>query len=263
LVTQVGRVDDQAANQAAWDAIQQAKSEGLVDITDVIESIDYRDYEANARAFAEAGYDVVVTVGNDAGAATYTIAALHPQVYFIGADQRPSVDQDNLPNLVWLVFREDHLGFLAGAMAAAMTQTNKVGAVCSSDAWPPMKSYGDGFMSGVRYINPNVKATVTYHNEVGQIASLNDPGWGESAANSLLDEGADVVFGAGETTGSSALESSASCGAYVIGADIDQYFTLPAAAPRMLTSVLKLVTPGVFDLLKSARDAQDNNSAFQ
>lgn len=263
MVTQVGRVDDRAANQAAWDAIQQAKAEGLVDKTDVIETIDYRDYEANVRAFAEAGYDVVVTVGNDAGAATYTIAALYPEVYFIGADQRPSVDRENLTNLVWLVFREDRLGFLAGALAAGMTKTGKIGAVCGSDAWPPMKSYGDGFMAGVLYINPNVKATVTYHNEVSQNASLNDPGWGASAANSLLEEGADIVFGVGGTTGNSALEAAASHGAYVIGADIDQYFALPAAAPRMLTSVLKLVTPGVFDLLKAARDAMDNMIAFR
>jgi basic membrane protein A len=263
LVTQVGRVDDQAANQAAWDAIQQAKAEGLAEKTDVIETIDYRDYEANVRAFVEAGYDVVVTVGNDAGAATYTIAALYPKVYFIGADQRSSVDQENLPNLVWLVFPEDHLGFLAGALAAAMTQTGKVGAVCGSDAWPPMKSYGDGFMAGVLYINPDVKATVTYHNEVSLNASLYDTGWGEAAANSLLDEGADIVFGVGGTTGSSALESAASRGAYVIGADIDQYFALPAAAPRMLTSVHKLVKPGVFNLLKAARDSLDNKSAFR
>ena len=263
LVTQVGRVDDQAANQSAWDAIQQAKSEGLADKIDVIETIDYRDYEANLRVFAEAGYDVLVTVGNDVSAATYKIAALYPEVYFIGADQRSSADQDNLPNLVWLVFPEDHLGFLAGALAAAMTQTGKVGAVCGSDVWPPMKSYGDGFMAGVLYINPDVKATVTYHNEVSLNASLNDPGWGASAANSLLDEGADIVFGTGGTTGSSALESAASRGAFVIGADIDQYFALPAAAPRMLTSVLKLVKPGVFNLLKAARDAVDNMSAFR
>ncbi len=256
-------MDDRASNQAAWGAIQQAKSEGLADKTAIIETINSRDYEANVRVLAEAGYDVVVTVGNDAGTATHTIAGLYPEIYFIGADQRPFGDPDKLPNLVWLVFPENQLGFLAGALAAAMTQTGKVGAVCGSDAWSPMKSYGDGFMAGVLYINPDVKATVTYHNEVSQKASLSDPGWGESAANMLLDEGADIIFAAGGTTGTSALEAVASRGAYAIGADIDQYLALPVAAPRMLTSVLKIVAPGVLDLLRAAREAQDNHSPFQ
>jgi hypothetical protein len=31
----------------------------------------------------------------------------------------------------------------------------------------------------------------------------------------------------------------------------------------MLTSVLKLITPGVLDLLRAARDAQENSSPFR
>ena len=263
LVTQVGRLDDQAENQAAWEAIQQAKSDGLADKVAVIETIDSRDYEANTRVFADAGYDVVVTVGNDAEAPTFSIAGLYPKVYFIGVDQRPPVDQHNLPNLVWLVFPEDHLGFLAGALAAAVTQTGKVGAVFASDALLPMKLYGDGFLAGALYSNPEVKATVTYHNEVAQGTSLDDPGWGEAAANSLVDEEVDIIFAAGGSTASSALEAAASRGVYAIGAEIDQYVALPAAAPRMLTSVLKLITPGVSDLLKAARGASDTQSAFR
>ena len=40
----------------------------------------------------------------------------------------------------------------------------------------------------------------------------------------------------------------------VIGVNTDQYLTLPAAAPRMISSATKLVTPGVFELIKLARD---------
>jgi len=36
--------------------------------------------------------------------------------------------------------------------------------------------------------------------------------------------------------------------------DTDQYLTLPEAAPRMLSSAMKLITPGVFDLIKLAQD---------
>ena len=256
-------MDDRASNQSTWDAILQAKSEGLANKFASIETVDYQDYLANTRVFAEAGYDVVVTVGDDASAATYTTAGQYPAVYFIGADQHTSAEENNLPNIVRLDFRENQLGFLAGAMAAAMSQTGRVGAVCGSDAWLPMKLYGDGFLAGAIYINPQVKATVSYHSEGGVNASLNDPGWGEAAATSLIDEGADAIFATGGTTGSSALDAAASHGAYVIGAEIDQFIALPGAAPRMLTSVLKLITPGVLDLLRAARDAQENSGPFR
>jgi basic membrane protein A len=263
LVTQVGRVDDGASNQAAWEAIQRASSEGLADKTSIIETIDSRDYEANVRAFAEAGYDVVVTVGNEAEAATYSIAGLFPKIYFIGADQQPSADEANLPNLVWLVFPQDHMGFLAGALAARMTQTGRVGAVLDSDALPPMKLYGNGFLAGVKYIDPETKATVAYHNEVDPSASINDPIWGVAAANGLIDEGADIIFAAGGTTANGAIENAASRGIYAIGAEIDQSTKLPSAAPYILASIMQLISPGVSDLVKAAREAADSHSPYR
>lgn len=262
LVTDVGRRDDRAYNQVAWEGIQQAKSDGVADWTASIETIDVRDYAENIRVFAEAGYDVIVTVGYDLSAATYAAAGQYSNIFFIGADQRQSENQNNLPNLVWLVFPEDQLGFLAGALAASITQTGQVGAVCGSDAWLPMKSYGDGFIAGSLYINPDVKATVTYHNDVGLDETFTDPVWGAATANSLVDSGADIIFGVGGTTGSSTLVAAVTRGAYAIGADIDQYYALPVAAPRMLTSVLKMIAPGVVDLLREAKNAQARTGAF-
>jgi basic membrane protein A len=263
LVTEVGRVDDRSYNQAAWEGIQQAKADGLADKTAFIETIDSRDYEENIRVLAEAGYDAIVTVGEAMSDATYPAAGEFTGTFFIGVDQRQPVNLVSMPNLVWLVFPEDRLGFLAGALAAAMTQTDRVGAVCGSDAWPPMKLYGDGFIAGALYINPDVIATVSYNNDVGLTETFDDPRWGAAAANSLLDAGADIIFGAGGTTGNSALETAAMRGAYVIGADTDQYYTLPAAAARMLTSVLKLISPGIVDLLQAAREAKATKGAFR
>jgi basic membrane protein A len=262
LVTEVGRREDRAYNQAAWEGIQQAKSEGVADWTASIETIDARDYEENIRVFAEAGYDVIVTVGYDSSAATTAAAGQYSNVYFIGADQRPPGNQNRLSSLVRLVFPEDQLGFLAGALAAALTQTGQVGAVCGSDAWPPMKSYGDGFIAGALYSDPDVKATVTYHNEVGLEKTFSDPEWGAAAANALVDGGADIIFGAGGTTGSNAVVAAARCGAYGIGADVDQYYLLPVASARILTSVLKMIAPGIVDLLRSAKDNQTGTGVF-
>jgi basic membrane protein A len=39
-----------------------------------------------------------------------------------------------------------------------------------------------------------------------------------------------------------------------IGVDTDQYYTVPECQEVMLTSAMKLITPGVFDLLKMAQE---------
>jgi basic membrane protein A len=123
LVTAVGLRDDHAYNQAAWDGVKQAASAKVADWTASIESVDARDYDANIAVFADAGYDVIVTVGSGLDDATRSAAGKYPGTYFIGVDQSEPTDQAPSPNLAGVVFPADQAGFLAGAAAALMTRT--------------------------------------------------------------------------------------------------------------------------------------------
>ena len=93
-----------------------------------------------------------------------------------------------------------------------------------------------------------------YHSDVGFDKTFTDPEWGAQTAKSMMDQGADAIFGCGGITGNGAITAAAQAGAYAIGVDTDQYLTLPEAAPRMLSSAMKLITPGVFDLIKTVQD---------
>jgi len=262
LVTQVGRRDDRSYNQAAWDGVQRARNSGAADWIASIETVDARDYEENMRVFGEAGYDVIVTVGSGMSDSSRIAAAAYPDSYFIGLDQDQSTGQEFNPNLIGLVFAEDQIGFLAGALAALMSQTGQIGAVCASDALPSMQRYGEGFLAGAAYISPSVEATVTYHNEVGLDKTFDDPEWGAATANALVDSRTDIIFGIGGETGNNAIVAAVARGAYAIGADTDQYYALPVAAPHLYVSVMKLISPGVAELIKTARDAQAGNAVF-
>jgi basic membrane protein A len=262
LVTNVGRRDDRSYNQAAWEALQQARTSGAATWIASIETVDARDYEENISVFAEAGYDVIVTVGNAMSESTRAAAKAYPDSYFIGLDQDQSANQDFSSNLTGLVFAEDQIGYLAGALAAMMSKAGQIGAVCASDALPSMKRYGEGFANGATYINPKIEVTVTYHNDVGLDTTLDDPEWGAAKANSLVDAGADIIFGVGGATGNNAIVAAVTRGAYAIGADTDQYYAQPVAAPHLYMSVMKEITSGVVELIKSARDAQAGTSAF-
>lgn len=252
LVTNIGKVNDKSFNQSAWEGVYQSQREFGAQVQ-YIETVDQKDYDKNIAAFADEDYDVIVTVGFSMSEATRKAAGLYPNVNFIGVDQ---FQEETIPNVVGLIFPEDQAGFLVGALAAMMSKSRQIGAVCGPDVIPPVWRFGEGYRAGAAYID-NVQSTTTkvliaYH-ENNDIA-FTDVEWGAETAKSMMDQGVDVIFGCGGVTGNSAITTAAQAGAYVIGVDTDQYLTLPEAAPRMLSSAMKLITPGVLDLIRLSRE---------
>jgi basic membrane protein A len=247
LVTDVGEIDDKSFNQSAWEGVQLAGEEFGAEV-DYIETKDAKDYMANIELFTKNDFDIVVTVGFALGEATLEAAALYPDVYFIGVDQGQWGGV--VENVAGLIFNEDKSGFMAGALAGLLTETNTVAAVLGTDLIPPVVAFKEGYESGAAYVNPDVNVISTYH-PGGLDVAFTDPEWGATTAKQALDSGADVVFGAGGKTGNGALIETAGVeGAYCIGVDSDQWFTVPEAHSCLVTSAMKLIDSGVFDLIK-------------
>jgi basic membrane protein A len=255
LVTDVGRVNDRSFNQSAWEGVQQAaETLGLAeDNIRYIETQASTDYADNIQQFIDAGYDVIVTVGFALADATIEAATNNPDVYFIGVDQ---FQAEELPNLTGLIFEEDKSGFLAGALAALLNESGTIASVLGTDLVPPVVAFGTGYENGAKYINPDINVITTYH-PGGLDVAFTDPEWGAATAAQALDQGADVVFGAGGQTGNGALQEVASrvtedSQPYCIGVDTDQWETVPAAHPCLVSSAMKLITPGVVELITRA-----------
>ncbi len=246
LVTDVGKIDDKSFNQSAWEGVKQAQKDLGAQI-DFIESTDSKDYATNLGTFIDQDFDVIVSVGFALGEATTKAATANPKVNFIGVDQ---FQGKVLPNLTGLIFNEDKAGFLAGALAGLVTKTNKVGAVLGTNLVPPVVAFKEGYEAGAKYTNPKVSVKSTYHPGGLDVAFV-DPTFGADTARQALDQGIDVVFGAGGSTGNGALAEVAKKGgaAYCIGVDTDQWETVPEAHPCLITSAMKLITPGVVKLI--------------
>jgi len=258
LVTDVGKIDDKSFNQSAYEAVKQAEKD-LGAIVQYIETTDSKDYDKNIATFADAKYDVIVTVGFNLGEATDAAGSKYPDIKFIGIDQFQAAV---VPNVVGLNFPEDQAGFLVGALAAMMTKTKKIGAVCGTDAVPPVWRFGEGYRAGAAYIDPTVEVNVVYHNDVGFDKTFVDPEWGKTTAISMIDKGVDVIFGAGGKTGNGALGGAALKGVYAIGVDTDQYYTVPEAQKVLLSSAMKLIVPGTFNLIKMAKEGKFPSGNF-
>ncbi len=246
LVTDVGAIDDKSFNQSSWEGVQLAVTK-LEARANYIETKDAKDYMANIELFAARHYDLIITVGFGLGEATVQAATKYPGIHFIGVDQ---FQPNTISNVAGLIFHEDQAGFLAGALAAMLSETGIIAAVLGTDLVPPVVAFKKGYEAGARHIKPDIRIISTFH-PGGLDVAFTDPEWGASTAKQALDQGADVIFAAGGTTGNGGLiEVASRAGKYCIGVDSDQWITLPEARPCLVSSAMKLITPGVFDLIK-------------
>lgn len=252
LVTDVGSINDKSFNQSSYEGIVQAQKELGAEIK-YIETKDAKDYSKNIDQFVQEKYDVIVTVGFAIGDATIAAAKASPTVKFIGVDQFQAAE---VANLAGLIFDEDKAGYLAGALAAMVTKTKNLGGVFATDTVPPVWRFGEGYRAGAKATDPNIQLQIIYHSDVGLDKTFNDPAWGKTTALAMFDKGADIVFGGGGNTGNGALAAAAERkdkGVLCIGVDTDQYETVPESKPVILTSAIKLLTPGVFNVVKAVQ----------
>ncbi len=219
-----------------------------------IETAAATDYANNIGQFVDDGANVIVTAGSALTEATAAAAADNPDVTFIGIDQ---IQATPICNLTGLVFAEDKAGFLAGALAGLLTESDTIASVLGTDQVPPVVAFGEGFENGAAHTNEGVQVITTYH-PGGLDVAFTDPEWGATTARQALDNGADIVFGAGGLTGNGALtEVAKQEGALCIGVDTDQWETVPDAHPCLVTSAMKLINEGVQELVAAAVDGID------
>ena len=253
LVTDVGKVDDKSFNQSAWEGAKAA-AKSHNGFSKYIETQDPKDYASNIGLFADAGYNVIVTVGFLMADATAAAAEMYPDVKFIGVDQ---YNASPATNYTGLGFPEDKAGFIVGYLAGYLTKTGKTAAIAGGpSSIPPVRKFIEGFAAGVAYAAKEQKKMYPKSSTVYYTGAnaFNDPAWGASTAAQYLSQGYDVIFAAGGKTGNGGLARIAKKkGAYCIGVDTDQWTTVPEAQPCLVTSAMKNIPAGVIALIKTAK----------
>jgi basic membrane lipoprotein Med (substrate-binding protein (PBP1-ABC) superfamily) len=246
LVTDVGKVDDRTFNEFAYTGMMRAvKDFGLKSA--FIETQQPTDYEKNIEQLATTGAEMIITVGFMLGDATRKMAQKYPQVRFAIVD---FAYDPPVPNIVGLTFAEDQSGFLAGALAGMMSKTHTIGMVAGVEI-PPVVRFRKGYEAGAKYVCATCQLLGVY------LDSFTDPARGKTAALSQMDEGADVIFGGGGSTGSGAILGASQAGAWVIGVDQDEYLTTfkqgeARGANKLLSSAMKRVDNAVYGAMKMA-----------
>jgi len=249
LVTDVGTLDDRNFNQYSWEgALRGAETIGAPEPQNVI-TTDSADYAANINSFVDEGYDVVVTVGFALGEATLAAATDNPDVHFIGVDQFQGTDfvaGAGLANYESLIFAEAQAGYLAGIVAASISESGEVAAIGGSGTIPPVVNYARGFENGAHSVNPDADVTITYISDDLAVA-FNDPTQGKTFTDQFRQQNADVdvIFQVAGKTGNGVLQSVEEAGIFGIGVDVDQWASTQEQAECIVTSAEKKLTLAV------------------
>ncbi len=150
LVTDTAGVDDQSFNASAWQGVQDAMAAGFAtDDSTFLESSDAEDWQPNIDVFLSEGCEHIVTVGFLLGEVTDINAAANPDINWTMVD---NVLENQYDNVVQNVYQTDEAAFLAGYLAAGVSQTGVIGTYGGQNI-PTVSIFMDGFTRGAEYYN--------------------------------------------------------------------------------------------------------------
>ena len=183
--------------------------------------------------------DVVVCVGWEFYNVE-TLAPDYPDVKWIWIDNATSAPVANILNIT---YAQNEGSFLAGYIAAAVSESGVVGAVGGEDA-DTINDFIVGYTQGANYYGSEAGKEITvvknYSND------YNDPALGKDCAIALNDKGADVIFQIASACGDGVFEAAKEKGFYAIGVDSDQKYIDPDV---IICSMKKEVGSSIYDAL--------------
>lgn len=139
------------------------------------------DCERVMREFINDGCGVIVGTSFDYMDYMLALAEEYPDVAFINGSGYETAD-----NLSIYIAKLEQGRYLTGLMAGKMTEVNKIGYVSSIPFPDPIKQL-NGFAAGVAAVNPDAEIITLWAN------SFNDPTTEAICANTLIDQGCDLI----------------------------------------------------------------------
>jgi basic membrane protein A len=253
-VTDVGGIDDRSFNALGWAGLEaMAEKYSNVEVK-YLESQQQSDYEVNINAFIAEKCDLIVSVGFLLGDATIAAAKANPDQKFaiIDVNTDPTVTnlRGNYSNIA-------EATFLAGYLSAGMSTTGKVGTYVGI-LFPATQSFMDGYAMGVAKYNEVHGTAVEVLGwdmaaqeglATGNFESTDD---GRKMAETLMDEGADIIMPVAGPVGIGSLAVMAERGSgLLIGVDQDWAVTNADSADYVLASALKKIDVFVMNTCES------------
>jgi len=232
MITDTGGVNDQSFNQLAWAGLERMRDEKGYEVS-YMESKQDSDYMTNLDKAVDDECAVIWGIGYAMTEAINMAAEQNPDMTF-GSIEGTETNNDNL---TCVLFKSQEPSFVAGYIAASMSEKGKVGFIGGMES-ETIQAFEYGYYAGVEYANKQNGTSVTYQGQYAE--SFGDAAKGKSIAQKMIKDGCDVMFHAAGGTGVGMLEACNDAGVWCIGVDQDQAALFPDYT-TIITSVLKRV----------------------
>ncbi|WP_435771953.1 BMP family lipoprotein [Nocardioides sp. SYSU DS0651] len=266
MVSDSGGFNDKSFNQTSYKGLQDAATKYGLE-TGKAESTDPSQFPDNIQSLIDQQCDQITTVGFLLGDATLAKAKKNPDVDFAIVDYA-YVNEDGKntapANLKGLTFDTAEPSFLAGYLAAAKSESGVVGTFGGLNI-PTVTIFMTGFVKGVEHYNQENDADVKvlgWDPEKGEgsfTESFEDKTAGQSVAEGMIQQGADIIFPVAGPAGLGGLQAAKDNDKWGIWVDTDGCESAAEYCDILLTSVVKGMDVAVEEAIyNSAKDEFDN-----
>lgn len=236
-----GPANDQGWNAIALEGLQAAEAEFGVE-TAYMENVDFADSEAAFRDYAAQGYDLVIGHGFQYGEPAQKVSADFPDTYFMATEADSQSD-----NMASYVMSCEQGAYLMGMLCAGMSESGIIGVVGGFEQ-PSITKEHEAFKLGAKEINPDIQVLEVYIN------SYTDAGLGKEAGESMIRQGADVLYHVANQAGTGTITAAQENNILACGNSYDQASIAPDtimcstvySMPNVIKTAVKAVIDGEY-----------------
>ena len=268
IVSDSGGFDDRSFNQSSYEGLKMAEEDLGIKIQQA-ESQAETDFVPNVDEMVQSGCNMVLTVGFLLGDVTKEAAADNPETNFAIVDYS---DPEFTDNVKPIVYDTAQAAFMAGYLAAGVTETGKV-ATYGGIQIPTVTIFMDGFADGVKYYNEQKGEDVQLlgWNKERQngtfVGNFEDQGKGKTNTQNFINEGADIIMPVAGPVGLGTLDAvieanEAGKEAKVVWVDSDGFESAGKGEEFIITSVMKGMAASVEDVLRTDLEGNFDSTPY-
>lgn len=257
LATGLGSIGDDSYNDMLYNGMVLARAK--LDVSYLVETPrSVEDDIPIMEALISRGCSVVIAGGGyHMIEPVQILSAKYPEVTFVLMDD---VAASYPPNVASVTFRQNEGSFLAGALAALVSETGRIGFLGAADI-PVINDFLVGYRAGARHVRPEIVLDVAYISEVlgADGNPFEAPQQGRDLAQELYGKGCDVVFSVAAGSNKGVFQAAKASQAFAIGVDSDQDHM---AKGYVLTSMLKRLDTAILLMVEKILDGTLKNRNF-
>ncbi len=197
------------------------------------------------------GHDIIIAGTWQMQEVVSRIAPDYPETKFIVFDTSMNYANGEYENVYSIEYKQNDGSYLAGVLAASITETDKIGFVGGMDN-TVILDFLLGYAEGAQAINPSIEIVSSFVGDFSNTAKAKE------LANNQYNMSVDIIFSCASTAGDGVMQSAKERNKFVIGVDSDQAELYKANDPELAnlipSSVLKRVDVSLKDAVAAARE---------